>query len=157
MNYQLLAERQPYLTPIEQVLVNRGINLQDVRHYLNTSDEDILDPIYLDNMEEGAKMLILHISQGDKIWIQIDSDCDGYTSAALLINYLNSLFPGFSQNNISYRVHEGKQHGLILETIPKDVKLVIAPDSSSNDYEVHAALKAQGIDVLVLDHHEADR
>ena len=46
--------------------------------------------------------------------IQIDSDCDGYTSASLLINYLNRLFPGFTQNNIIYRVHEKKQHGLIL-------------------------------------------
>jgi single-stranded-DNA-specific exonuclease len=102
-------------------------------------------------------MLIHHISQGDKMWIQIDSDCDGYTSAALLINYINLLFPSYAQNNISYRVHEGKQHGLILDTIPKDVKLVVAPDSSSNDYEVHAALQEQGIDVLVLDHHEADK
>jgi single-stranded-DNA-specific exonuclease len=44
-----------------------------------------------------------------------------------------------------------------LETIPEDVRLVIAPDSSSNDYEVHAALGARGVDVLVIDHHEADK
>ena len=82
-------------------------------------------------------MLIHHINRGSKVFLQVDSDCDGYTSSALLLNYLNSLFPGFTQNNIIYRLHEGKQHGLILDTIPKDVKLVIAPDSSSNDYEVH--------------------
>ena len=157
MNYQLLSQRQPQLSPIEQVLVNRGIALQDLRHYLNTSDSDILPPALLANVHAGAQMLIRHISQGDKMWIQIDSDCDGYTSAALLINYINLLFPSYAQNNISYRVHEGKQHGLILDTIPKDVKLVVAPDSSSNDYEVHAALQEQGIDVLVLDHHEADK
>jgi single-stranded-DNA-specific exonuclease len=102
-------------------------------------------------------MLISHIAQGDKIFIQVDSDCDGYTSSALIINYLNSLFPGFTQNNISYRLHEGKQHGLILETIPEDVKLVIAPDSSSNDYDVHEALAQRGVDVLVIDHHEAEK
>ena len=157
MNYQLLAERQPWLSPIEQVLVNRGIPEQEVRHYLNTDDTDILNPLLLANMQEGAKILIYHIAQNHKIWLQVDSDCDGYTSAALLINYLNLLFPGFAQNNISYRVHEGKQHGLIFDTIPEGVKLVIAPDSSSNDYEVHAALKERGIDVLVLDHHEADK
>jgi single-stranded-DNA-specific exonuclease len=33
---------------------------------------------------------------------------------------------------------------------------VIAPDSSSNDYEVHKLLHEKGIDVLVIDHHEAD-
>ena len=102
-------------------------------------------------------MLVRHIHQGNKIFVQIDSDADGYTSASVLINYLNSLFPGFTQNNISYRVHEGQQHGLILDTIPKDVKLVIAPDSSSNDYEVHAQLRERGVDVLVIDHHEADK
>ena len=37
------------------------------------------------------------------------------------------------------------------------MKLVIAPDSSSNDYEVHEALAARGVDVLVIDHHEAER
>ena len=109
------------------------------------------------NIEAGAKMLIRHISQEDKTFIQIDSDADGYTSSSLLINYLNSLFPGYAQNNIYYRVHEGKQHGLILETIPEDVKLVIAPDSSSNDYEVHKALQERGVDVLVIDHHEAEK
>ena len=103
------------------------------------------------------KLLIYHISQGHKILIQIDSDCDGYTSAAALINYLNRLFPGFVQTNVYYRIHTGKQHGILLETIPEDVKLVIAPDSSSNDYEVHEELKSRGVDVLVIDHHEADK
>ena len=157
MNYQLIAPRLPNTSAIEQVLLNRGIKSQDIIHYLNTTDEDILDPSTIMNIEQGAKMLIRHISQEDKTFIQIDSDADGYTSSSLLINYLNSLFPGYVQNNISYRVHEGKQHGLILETIPEDVKLVIAPDASSNDYEVHQKLRERGIDVLVIDHHEAEK
>ena len=157
MNYQLIAPRLPETSAIEQVLLNRGIKSEDIIHYLNTTDDDILDPSTIDNVEDGVKMLIRHISQEDKIFVQIDSDADGYTSASLLINYLNSLFPGYVQNNISYRVHEGKQHGLILETIPEDVKLVIAPDSSSNDYEVHKMLRDKGVDVLVIDHHEAEK
>lgn len=102
-------------------------------------------------------MLIKHIAAGHKILIQIDSDCDGYTSAALLINYLNCLFPAFVQNNIIYRFHSGKEHGIILATIPEGVSLVIAPDSSSNDYEVHKQLAERQVDVLVIDHHEAER
>ena len=101
-------------------------------------------------------MLIRHVSQNDKIFIQVDSDCDGYTSAAILINYLNCLFPHFVQTKISYRIHDGKQHGLLTDTIPNDIKLVIAPDSSSNDYTEHEELAKRGIDVLVLDHHEAE-
>ena len=85
------------------------------------------------------------------------SDCDGYTSAALLINYLFCLFPAFVQNNISYRVHAGKQHGLIPSTVPEGTKLVLLIDSGSNDFEEHRLMKERGIDVLVLDHHEADK
>ena len=102
-------------------------------------------------------MFISHLTAGDKIFVQVDSDVDGYTSAAAFINYANMLAPGHAQQNISYRIHNGKEHGLIVDTIPKDVKLVVAPDSSSNDYEQHKTLKEQGIDVLVLDHHEADK
>ena len=144
------------LTAVEQVLANRGIKPENIEHYLNTTNKDILDPKLIMNMREGATMLIKHINKGNKILIQVDSDCDGYTSAATLINYLNCLFPSFVQNNIYYRIHTGKQHGIILETVPADIKLVIAPDSSSNDYEEHAHLKEIGVDVLVIDHHEAD-
>ena len=160
MDYQLITSSIPQtidLSAVERVLTNRGISINEIDHYLNTTDNDILEPTLISNIEEGAKMLIKHISQNDKVLIQIDSDCDGYTSAAVLMNYLNCLFPGFVQNNILYRIHTGKQHGLIPETIPEGVKLVIAPDSSSNDYEEHRQLKEQGIDVLVIDHHEADK
>lgn len=156
MEYRLRAPEFPIYTPVEQVLVNRGIPYDQINHYLNTTDNDILDPRLIPNLDEGAKMLIKHISQNDKVLIQVDSDCDGYTSAALLMNYLYCLFPSFVNNNISYRVHMGKQHGIIPDTIPEDVKLVIAPDSSSNDYEVHEYLNLSGVDVLVIDHHEAD-
>lgn len=155
LEYILINKNKIGHSAIEQVLGNRGIT--DIMHYLNTTDADILDPLGLKNMREGAKMLISHIAADDPVFIQIDSDCDGYTSAAALINYLNYLFPHFAQTKISYRVHGDKAHGLLLGTIPKDVKLVIAPDSSSEDYEVHKQLKERGVDVLVLDHHEAER
>ena len=160
MEYQLIAPVLPLnedYTVVERVLANRGILPQNVKHYLNTTNEDILDPNLIMNMEKGAKMLIKHIAQNDNVLIQVDSDCDGFTSAAHLINYLNCLFPYFVQNHIFYRIHTGKQHGIILDTVPEDIKLVIAPDASSNDYEEHEVLAARGVDVLVIDHHEADK
>jgi single-stranded-DNA-specific exonuclease len=47
-------------------------------------------------MLDGAKLLMKHIRANNKVFVQIDEDCDGYTSAALLINYLNKLFPHFT-------------------------------------------------------------
>ena len=108
-------------------------------------------------MMPGVKMLAQHIANNDLIMFQVDSDCDGDTSAAALLNYLYCLFPAYVQSKIIYRFHEGKEHGIIEETIPEGVKLVVAPDSSSNDYEVHKKLKERGIDVLVIDHHEAEK
>ena len=157
MRYQLIAPRDEAMSAVEQVLHNRGIKLEDMERFKYPSQNDIIDPLQLKYMKEGAQMLIKHVGQNDKIFIQVDSDCDGYTSAAILINYLNCLFPHFAQTKISYRIHDGKQHGLLTETIPNDVKLVIAPDSSSNDYAEHEELHNRGIDVLVIDHHEAEK
>ena len=58
MNYQLIAPRVPNISMVEQVLINRGINLKDVEHYLNTSNDDILDPLSIERIYNGAKMLI---------------------------------------------------------------------------------------------------
>ena len=157
MRYQLIAPRDETMSAVEQVLHNRGIKLEDMERFKYPSQNDIIDPLCLEHMHEGVQMLMKHVGQNDKIFIQVDSDCDGYTSAAILINYLNCLFPHFVQTKISYRIHDGKQHGLLTDTIPEDIKLVIAPDSSSNDYEEHEALHNKGIDVLVLDHHEAEK
>lgn len=160
MDYQLIKSSIPQkeeLSAVERVLTNRGIKKEDITHYLNTSDNDILDPCLVDNMMEGATLLAQHIANNHLIMIQIDSDCDGDVSAAALLNYLYCLFPSYVQNNIIYRFHNGKEHGIIENTVPEGVKLVIAPDSSSNDYDVHEKLKERGIDVLVIDHHEAER
>lgn len=159
MEYKLL---QPTFTLnnnaslLEKVFANRGFQPNDIEHYLHTTRDDILSPDLIDNIHKGALMLASHLIQGSKIFIQVDSDADGYTSAAALINYLNMRFPGTVQNNISYRLHSGKQHGVILDTIPKDTKLVIIPDAGSNQFIEHEQLAAAGIDVLVIDHHEAD-
>lgn len=157
MRYELISQRTE-ASAIEQILVNRGILSEDIEHYLNTRNCDILDPSSIENIGEGAKLLISHISRNNKIHIQVDSDADGYTSAALLINYLNTLFPAFTKNNISYSLHKGKQHGIDLQALDlSKISLVIAPDASSNEYEIHQCLKEQGIDILVIDHHEAER
>ena len=112
-------------------------------------------------MREGVAMLIKHINANDKAFIIVDSNCDGYCSSAIFLNYLNRHFPAWIQNQVEYFMHAGKQHGLsdidIPDLIRKNIRLVICPDSASNDYEQHQTLKEHGIDVLVLDHHEAEK
>ena len=135
--------------------MDRGIPLIDVYSYLHTSPVDIIPPTEIANIKEGASLLVKHVSQNSKGLLQIDSDRDGFTSFAVFMNYLNNLFPAFVQNNIVYKTHKGKSHGIDIDEIPKDTKLVIALDASSNEYEIHQKLREAGMDVLIIDHHEA--
>lgn len=160
MKLKLLGVNNPNYSTLEQVLVNRKIPYNETHHYMNTSDADISDPTaFGDCIEKGAKMLVSNIQQESNTLVICDCDCDGFTAAALLINYLNDSFPSFVQNNLKWYVHEGKQHGLsdCMDYInQKDFKFIIVPDAGSNDYELHKELKDRGIDILVMDHHEAE-
>lgn len=157
MEYKLIEPViKTHLSPVQQVLTNRGIGLAEVEQYLCTTDDNILDYNLIDNLEDGAKMLIKHIGLQNDILIIVDPDADGYCSSAILINYLNCIFPGFVQNHIIYQLHNDKAHGIILDNVSDNIKMVIAPDSSSNEEDIHKYLYDKGIDVLVIDHHEAE-
>ena len=97
MNYQLLQSdflNTSNLSPIEQVFANRGMRPSEIEHYLHTSEDDLLNPSLLTNIDRGAKMFIEHLAKGHKIFVQVDSDMDGFTSAAALINYAYKIAPG---------------------------------------------------------------
>ncbi len=161
MKYKLINPINKNYTAKEQVLTNRGIAFEDLENYLHTSDEiDINSPLLLgkDLLSEAVVVLCSTISNAGKTLVIVDSDCDGFTSSAILINYLYTLFPSWVTNNLKYFLHEGKQHGLadVPENLIKQFDLVIIPDASSNDYDLHEKYKKQGIQIIVLDHHEAE-
>lgn len=57
-------------------------------------------------------------------------------------------------------MHSGKQHGLkdFIDKIQlKQYKLILCPDSASNDFEEHFRIKSYGGNTIVLDHHLADK
>lgn len=95
MKYQLINEINPKYSTIEQILTNRHIDINEVYHYLNTTDKDINPPEALgeDKLNAAARCLVQHITKSSKALVICDCDCDGFTSAALLINYLHDLFP----------------------------------------------------------------
>ena len=162
MKYQLIKPMNPQYNAVEQILTNRNIPFDEIYHYLNTTDADIANPEDFgeDILKTGAKMLINNIAAENSVLVICDCDCDGFTSASLLCNYLYEIFPSFVQTKLKWFVHEDKQHGLadVMDYInQKDFKLIIAPDASSNDYDYHKELADRGIDILVLDHHLADK
>lgn len=155
MNYKTIGEnvRSDYLN---QIFKNRGMDPQMMMRFLNTSDADIQTYNDLDNIDAAVDMFMRHIDNLDEIFLLVDPDVDGFTSSATLYNFIKELEP---QINIKYYFHEGKQHGLndIDLNVVKKYKFVILPDASSNDYELHKELRDAGIDVLVIDHHHAEK
>ena len=166
MNYRLIdsCPKELGLTAQETVLYNRGIKTKkEMTKYMNTTDDDINSFMYfgIAPLKNAAAALITTINNDEDAIVIVDSDCDGYVSSSTLINYLYDLFPAWVQNHLTWFMHSGKQHGLSDFPIDKidnpNLKLIICPDSSSNDYTYHQQLAEKGIKVIVLDHHEADR
>lgn len=104
-------------------------------------------------------MLLQTIKSGKKAILVVDCDCDGFSSASLLANYLYKYFPSWVEENLDFYIHSNKTHGLsdcCDYILGKKYDLVICPDSASNDYEQQVALNKANIKVLILDHHEVD-
>lgn len=159
MRFQLIKEPTPGYSAIEQVLRNRGI--ENIEEYLKTTDKVINDYKLFGehNLVKAAAALKTIIDLNGKAVVIIDCDCDGFTSSAILINYLYDWCPEWTKNHLEWYMHDGKQHGLsdcIDIIIDSGYDLVICPDASSNDYEEHKRLRELDIPVIVIDHHEAE-
>lgn len=140
---------------LEQVLENRGV--ENPNEYLKLIKEDNVqhNPLLLDNIEIARDRLINAVENKEYIHIIVDSDPDGYCSSAILYSYIKN---NMNYTNIGYSLHTGKQHGITNDIkIPEETKLLLIPDASSNDYSEHKKLKLKGIDIIVLDHHEAEK
>lgn len=140
------------------LLKARGV--ENVQKYLEPDESCLHDWRLLDNVTQGCALLksILDITDS-KILIIVDCDVDGLTSAAIIYTYIKKIKPA---QNISYLLHEHKQHGLEdhIENLlnSKEVyDLIILPDSSSNDYVYHKQLdEILNTQCLVLDHHDVE-
>lgn len=138
------------------LLKTRGIT--DLESFINPKREFLQDPKNLDNIHAGALLLLKVLKENGKILIVVDSDADGFTSAAIMYQYIKKIYP---EADIEYSLHEEKQHGLedhvdIIMDSDKVYGLIILPDSSSNDIEYHDSLARINVPCLVLDHHLTD-
>ena len=151
---------------VNSININSSNYLKDYLNTLGIADENIssfinkprdLDednPLTLDNMQLAIETAYAElIKPTAHIFVQIDSDSDGYTSSAVLINYIKRRFNGIK---VSYALHPGKEHGIVPEVIPEDVTLIFIPDAGSNDYDQQQLLCNQGKKLIILDHHEVN-
>lgn len=144
-----------------ELLMERGLSSNELDYFLNVPDASYLQsPLGLDNITLGLIDFdhMIELGADDRIVVICDSDVDGFTSAAIFIQYLRKFN---KEVQIDYILHKGKGHGLsdtINDVLEKqndnpNIKWVILPDAGSNDYEYHERLGEEGIHSLILDHH----
>ena len=113
-----------------EVLKNRGID--DYNRYLNL-DESVVEPYQnLDHIEEAVNLFMKHFNQKSKIGILVDSDPDGFCSAAMIYLYIKQMGGDYP---VDYILHgRAKAHGLSDDVVvPEDIRLLIIPDAGTND------------------------
>lgn len=138
-------------TPVQDYLKSLGIS--KVSSFMETPpSEDEESYNVLTNINKGMEMLDRVLQKDGKIFLQVDSDTDGYTSAAIIYDFIKTIKP---DADLVFNIHPQKEHGVFLDDIDFDIDLVIVPDAGSNQAEVMRELQ-QRAEVLIIDHHIVD-
>lgn len=151
---------------LQQILYNRGI--RNFREYIAAvkGETPPQDYIYLQGAEKAAAAIekaidVLRHDDIKYIVCIVDSDCDGFTSAAFFMNFCTTYYGSWVKYRTKFLFHEGKQHGLSdhIDNIvahSDTIAAVIVPDAGSNDIEQLKQLEALNIPCIVMDHHEVE-
>lgn len=168
MIYKLFNE--PTLGTMRQVLYNRGIKTKEDQDKWNNASfwTDINSPFAFgeENVGEAIRRMRAAAVYNLPLVVIVDADADGFTSAAIFLNYMYDLYihEGRTKEQIipklNYILHDGKQHGLE-DTIDKileypDANFVVIPDAGTNDIQQMKDLIRYGKYILCMDHHESD-
>jgi single-stranded-DNA-specific exonuclease len=155
-----MAISQRYGLPdlLARIIAGRGIALDEVEGFLDPSLKRLMpDPDVLTGMAAAAARLADAVLRGETVAIFGDYDVDGATSSALLARYLHicGLVPLI---HIPDRIFEG--YGPNIEAIrslaERGATLLVTVDCGTASFEPLAEAKKRGLDVVVIDHHQAD-
>lgn len=129
IKYQLYKETDNNLNALQQILYNRGIPIEQQETWLSASWPQINDWRLLDRMEDAVNRVYTAIHNNEQVQIVVDPDVDGFTSAAILTNYLYTLYPDWVHFNLSHIMHKDKAHGLSDVVGLINCDLLIIPDA----------------------------
>lgn len=139
------------LTPGAATRYLESLGITKINSFLyGPVDADYESPWNLHNIRPLIDGLHWAFTNDKKFFLQVDSDCDGITSSAIFYNYFKELYPNAY---IDYRIHDGKEHGVILNTVPVWSDVIVIPDAGSNQTEEQYALSDSGRYVFIMDHH----
>ena len=141
-----------------RMLAARDVGLDDVATFLEPSLRTMMpDPASLQGMAAATARLADAIETGTRIAIFGDYDVDGASSAALLARFLTHHGIA-SRLYIPDRIFEGYgPNTAAIETLVKEgAGLIVTVDCGTTSFEPLAVARRHTVDVLVIDHHQAD-
>jgi single-stranded-DNA-specific exonuclease len=150
------AQRLGVSPIVGQLMINRGVNhMEDARQFLMAELSELNDPFGLKDMAVAVKRIQEASTRREKVVVFGDYDVDGVTSSAILSNLLKR--KGIEVfHYIPHRMEEG--YGLNVDVIDyasqHEASLLIAVDCGITAIEEVRLIQENGIDVIILDHHE---
>ncbi len=140
-----------------RLLINRGIKTdEEAEKFLKPDYErDMNDSFLMNDMEKAVVRIFEAIEGGEKIVVYADYDCDGIPGAVIMNDFFQKI--GYENFSIYIPDRHDEGYGLNKEAIQKfieeNVSLLITIDLGTSDIEDIAQAQANGIDVIVTDHH----
>lgn len=154
---ELIVQRLnlPYLAA--RVLVLRGVTADDAAAFLEPKIQNLMpNPFVLKDMEKAAKRIAEAVVKGQKIAIIGDYDVDGATSTSVLKLYLEAA-GNIPEIHIPERDEGyGPSRQAVDDFKAMGAELLITADCGTTAFEVLEYAVEQGLDVIILDHHEAE-
>ena len=148
---------------LAQCLLNRVPHLAGepsaLADFLSPRLKHLADPFLLPDMAAAVERLFRAREQREPLVIFGDYDVDGVTSTALLLDVLRPL--GWQVDfYLPNRLDEG--YGLSHDGVENclkqfPVKLLLAVDCGSTAVDTIRQLRARGVEVIVLDHHQVSQ
>jgi single-stranded-DNA-specific exonuclease len=153
-----IAQRHNVPELLARILAGRGVEVDEVEAFLDPTVRRLMpDPHTVTAMEAAAMRLADAMTRGEQVAIFGDYDVDGATASALLARFLRL---GGSEPivHIPDRIFEG--YGPNVEAIralaDRGAKLLVTVDCGTASIEPLAEARRLGLDVIVIDHHQAD-
>lgn len=154
---QAIAQRFALPELLGRILAARGVDDVSAEDFLDPTLRRLLpDPHRLVDMAKAAERVARAIVAGETVAILGDYDVDGATAAALLLRYLRAL--GLDPRlYVPDRIKEGygPNTAALRQLHAAGASLVITVDCGINADEPLTAAAALGLDVIVVDHHQA--
>jgi single-stranded-DNA-specific exonuclease len=153
-----IAQRHELPELLARILAGRNVEPDGVEAFLDPTVKRLMpDPYVLTAMKEAAQRIADGVTRGESIAIFGDYDVDGATSAALLARFLRQCGSD-PIIHIPDRLFEG--YGPNVEAVrslaERGATLLVCVDCGTTSIEPLAEAKALDVDVVVIDHHQAD-